>query len=180
MKTAYVQLNHAWPAKIVLIDAVLERIEEIKKVLQGLNLKTDPSNDIPWLEEVTVNLSYGTNKWEKDSNNIFQPIRTSAGPVLSYGARKAYGSPMRTIDEVVYITVSPDASWIEDSGEEGLIHTLGYGKHIEDIPEVFFSEDLKRFWKGIQEGFYEDWKYMMEYILEDMPEEHRKLFFSQV
>jgi hypothetical protein len=170
-------LNHFWPAKIIFVDSVLERIEQLKTELKKIKATTLKINH-PWKEEIEITLAYGTNKWEKDSNDILHPVRTSEGPVLCYNPKEMYDLNIRTIDTVVYIVIKENRSWIEDLGEEGSIHTLGYDTTIEEIPEVFFNNNFLQHWEMIQKGMYHDYKYMMDNIIEDMPPEHKNLFDS--
>ena len=181
MKTAYVILDHAWPCRIDLSNEVIDRIARLKQHLRVIEeeVLSEPlqkKNKLPWKESINITLSYGTHKYEKKKNGALCPKRTFEGPVLSYGAKQAYGLDMRTIDEVVNIVVSSDTSWIEDSGQEGMNSTLGYGDDctIESIPEVFFSESFLR--QVSESSMFREWKYMMDHIIEDMPETHKSMF----
>ena len=64
-------------------------------------------------------------------------VEFSHGPVLKYDHDGC-------TDDTVFIKVTPKGTLIEAPWEEGIEDLLGYGKVLEEIPDLFFSEDIIR------------------------------------
>jgi hypothetical protein len=179
MKTAYCMLNLSSLGVITFSDALLARIEELKKIVreseQGLRAGDR------WSEMISVQLTYGGMRTE-EKDGILNIVPSADGPVLVY--RHNNYPNMRRVDDYVRIIIGSDDAFVESDWEEGSDNPLGFdrkmpsgffGDHtIGSIPDIHFSQGFLRHWcdhlfKLRLSSFVE-----VSEVVEDMPPDHRK------
>ena len=179
MKTAYCVLGITNCGVIKFSDKLLDRIEELKHVVRDNEESLE--HGFGWGESISVTISYGGMKWEKDPEGVDYLVPSAKGPVLAYGHHNY--PDMRCVDESVTILVGSDDAYVESYWEEGSENPLGYGRVTEGgyrtdytigtIPDVHFSDGFLHHWCEHIRKHHLGVNREVVQVVEDMPQEHR-------